>query len=206
MWWEIEDPEERQRAYEEQDIPVCALRDSPEYRLASAANWARVEYAQAKRRRIMAEGKTCAKCGGEIGGAAYRYQPLLQNGYGGTTYRRRPTLDADPICGECAPDWLPELSTRVYTLHMYPHNVQCENCGREVFFVSASERVPAKMRVFCCDDRRTEAKAKRSSARRVEPHTMECEICHTEFSATRSDARTCSPKCRQKAYRQRLRV
>ena len=165
--------------------------------------WAQRQKEYEERRRVIAEGKTCSKCGGDLGTSVYRYTPLLQDGYGGTSYRRKPTIDVDPICEQCAPDWLPELSTRVWKLRMYSHNSPCEECGREVFFVSASKRVPAKMRVFCCDDCKAAAKAKRSSPPRAEPHTMECEICHTEFTATRSDALICSPKCRQKAYRQR---
>jgi len=30
-----------------------------------------------------------------------------------------------------------------------------------------------------------------------------CEVCGEQFTATRRDAKTCSPACKQKAYRQR---
>jgi hypothetical protein len=30
---------------------------------------------------------------------------------------------------------------------------------------------------------------------------MKCQVCRQRFSAERSDARTCSSRCRQRAYR-----
>src|SRR3954453_18885043 len=35
---------------------------------------------------------------------------------------------------------------------------------------------------------------------------VRCSTCRTPFVPSRSDARTCSPACRQKAYRRRLSV
>jgi hypothetical protein len=84
---------------------------------------------------------------------------------------------------------------------MYSHKDECETCGREVFFVSGTEHTPT--RVFCCDDCKTKGATK---SRRSAPHVAVCEVCGEEFTAKRNDAKTCSPKCRQRAYRQRLQV
>jgi hypothetical protein len=159
----------------------------------------RREQKHRERRRIIAEGRTCAKCGGRLGDAVYRYKPLLDGGgYVATTYRRMPTHNVDPICEECAPNWLPELQTRVYKLYMHSHKAPCETCGREVYFVSANKD-EATTRVFCCDDCRDRA----PKSRVVGPHEKVCEVCGEAFEARRSDAKTCSPACRQRAYRQR---
>ncbi len=198
-WWDIEDLEERQKAYEEHFIPPYSVRDDPEeYNRAFRASWELQAYMKAKRRRIIAEGRTCSKCGAELGDTVYRYTPLLERGYGGTRWRTRPTKDQDPICEECAPDWLPELQTRVYRLHMYSHKAPCETCGRGVFFVSESEN-PAG-HVFCSEN----CKHKHKPSER--PRKKTCEVCGSEFVAKRSDARTCSPACRQKSYRKRLQM
>jgi phage N-6-adenine-methyltransferase len=37
-------------------------------------------------------------------------------------------------------------------------------------------------------------------------HRVKCRVCCTRFRPVRVDARTCSPSCRQKAYRRRLSV
>jgi len=39
--------------------------------------------------------------------------------------------------------------------------------------------------------------------KRLEERKKVCEVCGEEFTATRRDAKTCSPRCKQKAYRQR---
>jgi hypothetical protein len=204
-WWEIEDLEERQRAHEERYITPWSVRDDPkEYaRAARAADELRA-YKAAKRRRIIAEGKICSKCGGEIGDTVYRYQPLLERGLHGTRYRTRPTTDANPICEACAPNWLPERLPISYTLYEYPHNVRCETCGRAVIFVSATKE--PRGRVFCSEDCKSERKARKSKGKRLEPHNISCEVCGTEFVAKRSDAKTCSNACRQRQHRQRTRA
>jgi hypothetical protein len=201
--------EERRKADERELAEIMRELNArpPEERRKEEERWRqameRRERERKERRRIIAEGKTCSKCGAELGDAVYRYTPLLERGLGGTRWRSRPTTDQDPICAECAPDWLPELKTMHYTLYMYSHNAQCETCGRDVFFVSPSSEAPPTGRVFCSENCKSERKSK---SKRVEPHNISCEVCGTEFVAKRSNAKTCSPACRQKSYRLRRRL
>jgi hypothetical protein len=209
-WWEIEDLDERERAFDdpENGVNMYELWRSGDTKLYYKVERARSEVWEHKRereRRVRDAGKTCTKCGTELGpdDDVFRYKPLLNNGYGGTTYRYRETTDQPPICVDCAPDWLPVLSNRVYKLRVISHTAPCENCGRSVYFVSGNETTP--QRVYCCEDCKREARAARKSGqrRRVGPQTFTCEVCGESFEARRSDAKTCSSKCRQKAYRKR---
>jgi hypothetical protein len=211
QWWEIEDLDERERAFDdpENHVNMWELWQSGDTKLYYKVERARSEVREHKRereRRVRDAGETCTKCGTELGDDAlvFRYKPLLNNGYGSTTYRYRETTDQPPICVECAPDWLPVLSNRVYNLKMIPHRSDCANCGRSVYFVSGYED-PPKSRVYCCNDckKADRNRRKSGSSRRVGPRTFNCEVCGEEFTSTRSDAKTCSSKCRQKAYRKR---
>jgi predicted nucleic acid-binding Zn ribbon protein len=198
-WWDIEDLEERQRAWEKQGIGPWHIEDPEEKARAQTANSERVDYVLARHRRIVAEGKNCSECGAEIGDTVYRYKPLLEYGQ----YRRMPTTNADPTCEACAPDWLPKLENRVYKIHMYSHRMACELCARGVVFVSASKN-PPRVRVFCSENCRNVHKENKRKARTTGPHKEACGVCGGEFIAKRSDAKTCSPACRQKLYRRRL--
>jgi hypothetical protein len=89
---------------------------------------------------------------------------------------------------------------------MYSHRAPCETCGRDVFFVSPSSEAPPTGRVFCSENCKSERKARERKGKRVESHNISCEVCGTEFVAKRSNAKTCSPACRQKSYRLRQRL
>jgi hypothetical protein len=211
FWW-IEDVEEREKRQQEwwrEYEQKCLWVFDPEEREKRRQEWWR-KYGQKEQWRgaAIATGKTCSECGAGVGSKVYRYKPLLHSRKfsGGTYYRTQPTTDAAPICEECAPDWLPELATRVYKLYMYSHKAPCEACGREVFFVSASEKTWGD--VFCSEGCRQQRREQRRATRglRQRPHEKTCEVCAAEFVAKRSDAKTCSSACRQRAYRKRLQV
>lgn len=69
----------------------------------------------------------------------------------------------------------------------------CEICGRSM---GMEWRMVGTQRWRCSWDCRR--------ARQPRPiYKQTCVICHTAFTARRDDAKTCSPACRQKAYRQR---
>jgi hypothetical protein len=150
----------------------------------------------ATRRRVEAEsrktGKVCAKCGEEISPRpAYRVSE-----YGAPFVM---------MCDECAPEWL--VSGRGKPARTIPevnvHRWDCAGCGRQVVFGMSPHQY--RKRVYCSDECR-EAYARTAKHKRSAPHECSCEVCGTEFVAKRSDAKTCSPACRQKAYRRRLPV
>jgi hypothetical protein len=198
-WWDIDDLEEREAAEKvqrEQGNVLYKIEDQQKYRYAYRRRREIFDYQHKKHRRRIDSGKFCSKCGGEIGDQVFRYEPL----YRGTTVRSTPTNNVDPICENCAPDWLPELSDRVYTIPMNTHMSPCESCGREVFFVSQSDELSDRLRVFCCGD----CKADATTLLRHKPmHEMECDQCGETFKAKRSDAKYCSDMCRMRAYRLR---
>ncbi len=84
--------------------------------------------------------------------------------------------------------------------HGREHEHWCAVCGRR--FIARSERA-----VVCGSD------DCRRAHNRNQPHAVErrlgareksCEICGEPFPASRIDAKTCSPACRQRAYRRRV--
>jgi len=76
---------------------------------------------------------------------------------------------------------------------------QCAECGR----VLSTAKRPHK---FCSDGCRWTFHNRMRRQRRAAGRTKSCVVGGTEFTATRSDASTCSHACKQKAYRQRTRA
>jgi formylmethanofuran dehydrogenase subunit E len=66
---------------------------------------------------------------------------------------------------------------------------------------------PRRSGVFCCDRCRSKWHNRRHSQVRKQQRqrylAKACEVCGEEFTAKRVDAKTCSPACKQKAYRRR---
>jgi hypothetical protein len=58
-------------------------------------------------------------------------------------------------------------------------------------------------RTLCSDPCRRAYQNQVRKERRTEERNKVCEVCGEEFTATRRDAKTCSARCKQKAYRQR---
>jgi hypothetical protein len=75
----------------------------------------------------------------------------------------------------------------------------CGACSRTVFKKTRYTR-----RHFFCS-RKCE-QAYWSLRRRKEMSEKTCEVCSKGFTAKRSDAKTCSAACKQKAYRQRKKI
>jgi hypothetical protein len=97
------------------------------------------------------------------------------------------------LCGSCAPEWLsPDRDDVVTQL--------CANCERHM--VSRLD-LSDLQRTFCSDPCRQEYHNQLRKEKRTEAREKVCEICGEEFTATRRDARTCSDRCKQKAYRRR---
>ena len=87
------------------------------------------------------------------------------------------------------------------TENSFAESGRCEHCGREIRYWDFSQ--PQPIPSACCAECRRLAANKRSpERRRVEHEPMMCAVCGEMFTPARSDANTCSGKCRQKLYRE----
>jgi hypothetical protein len=139
----------------------------------------------AERRRLEAgaqeTAEVCGKCGTTLDGEIYRVSVYGQ---------------FQPMCRDCAPRWMvnrygkPARVIPRQDVYEWP----CASCGRPVVF-SMSDR-QYRQRVYCSNRcRRTYRREE------TEPHQKTCAVCGTGFTAKRSDAKTCSAKCRQRLHR-----
>jgi hypothetical protein len=115
-----------------------------------------------------------------------------------------PRYERAVLCGSCAPEWLSQERSDVVTQ-------LCAHCERPMV---SRLKLSELGNVFCSypckrayyDRLREEKKAeKRKNEKTAEKRKKVCEVCSEEFTATRQDAKTCSPGCKQKAYRRRKR-
>lgn len=106
------------------------------------------------------------------------------------------------VCRECAPEHTRKPEDTFYEGEWFTIYAPepCEVCGRPVVWL----HYPDWRLLRCCSSRcdhrrynRARDEAAAAARRKV------CEVCGSEFVATRADAKTCSPKCRQAAYRRR---
>jgi hypothetical protein len=97
------------------------------------------------------------------------------------------------LCETCAPEWLSSERDDVVTQ-------LCAYCERPmVSRLSLSEL----QRTLCSDPCRGAYQNQVRKEKRAEERKKACEVCDEEFTATRRDSKTCSDRCRQKAYRRR---
>jgi hypothetical protein len=96
-----------------------------------------------------------------------------------------------PLCAEC---WYPHSEGLEASLE------ECDTCGRKGYFYVA----PGRPR-FCCARCKSAYYNSIRNARSAESAARQksCQVCGALFTAKRNDAKTCSPKCKQKAYRLR---
>jgi hypothetical protein len=78
----------------------------------------------------------------------------------------------------------------------------CDACGRPVVW-RATGRDRYRRHVFCCERCRWTYHNGVRNERNARAREKVCEVCGEGFTATRRDAKTCSPPCKQKAYRRR---
>ena len=152
-------------------------------------------------RAALSEAKICGCCGKEI--ATHREVFL-----GRRTHRCPPPIgrwghgSAIVPFGACC---IPSLNGFI---ELGP----CGGCGRHVWLRASRAGIrhgfyQSRRRYAYCSERckqavyAAEGKAKRT--RRRAARKSQCVACGKEFSLGRSDARTCSSACRQRAYRQR---
>jgi predicted nucleic acid-binding Zn ribbon protein len=78
----------------------------------------------------------------------------------------------------------------------------CETCARPMYldgYHSFHRRRPLTCSYQCSYRRKLKHQSER---KRVEHEPITCAVCGEMFTPTRSDAKTCSGKCRQKLYRE----
>jgi hypothetical protein len=92
-----------------------------------------------------------------------------------------------------------KVSGRVWPTRQGP----CPGCGRQVHLVDSYT-----CRYFCSDRCRNKVYGARYRELNPRPKKcrvfIQCVVCGENFAPRRADAKTCSPACRQKAYRKRV--
>lgn len=132
-----------------------------------------VEPRQVIARAAARHGLWCGLCAVDLGAEVYRSRIP----FAGTTV---------PVCLDCEPYRMPGGFVGVCS------------CGRKVYGFHI-----ARTRIYCCTDHRADQVNAARRARRARRRGRSCATCGTFFVPPRSDGWYCSPKCRQKAYRQR---
>ena len=136
-------------------------------------------------------GQSCGSCGRALAPDEPVWVVPLRAGYDPRT--RSPMRWKAPICGGCA-------GPRAHDRLRFRHPEPCDGCGRDV--TSPHERRHRRWVVCsqrCAWTARNRLRAEAAAAARAK----RCAVCGREFEAGRRDALTCSPACRQKAYRRR---
>jgi hypothetical protein len=145
--------------------------------------------------------RTCGFCGRELsskepaylGAKVYVGMRPLSWHYGRKPQVGKPLYVDTVLCSSCAPEWLsPERDDVVMQL--------CAHCERPM--VSPLD-LCALRRTFCSDRCEEAYREELREEKKAEARKKVCEVCGEEFTATRRDAKTCSARCKQKAYRQR---
>jgi hypothetical protein len=171
--------------------------------------------AEAKRRiEASRKGGACGKCGRtlEDDEAVYTKCRTYAGIAGGLMSRPGPRFDNVTACQECAPKGMvdPEAHDE-YTVGERTVRVRvgqpvmelpCATCERPVVEKLTNRR---HYRFFCCYRCEYTYHNHRRSQRDEHLRQKVCEVCSKEFTATRAHTKTCSPACKQKAYRQRRR-
>jgi hypothetical protein len=98
------------------------------------------------------------------------------------------------LCGSCAPEWLSPARDDV-TMQL------CAHCERPMVLRLILSNLK---RMYCSGACGAAYHNQLRKEKKAEEHKKVCEVCGEEFTTTQN-AKTCSPRCRQKAYRRRTR-
>ena len=169
-------------------------------------------------RRIEAakKGGACGGCGRalEDGETVYAKCRVYAGMWGRLTPRPGPRFEAAPVCEGCAPKYMStplsssfetQIDAKGSTVRLYYDadvaEMPCATCQRPVRHGRTARWQP---RVYCCYRCEYTYHNRRRAERDEHLRQKVCEVCSEEFTATRAHAKTCSPACKQKAYRQRV--
>jgi predicted nucleic acid-binding Zn ribbon protein len=85
-----------------------------------------------------------------------------------------------------------------YCQPSYQYKMQCDYCGTE--FETFNYR-----KKYCCENCTNQAGIKNRKERKAQARKRKCQVCGEMFIPPRNDAKFCSDKCKQAAYRNRKR-
>jgi hypothetical protein len=169
------------------------------------------------KRRIEAskKGGACGGCGRALkdGETVYARCRVYAGMAGGLMSRPGPRFEAVSVCEGCAPKYMSaplsssfetQIDAKGSTVRTYygagVAEMPCATCQRPVRHKRTARWQP---RVYCCYRCEYTYHNRRRSQRDEHLRQKTCEVCSEEFTATRAHAKTCSPACKQKGYRQR---
>jgi hypothetical protein len=105
-------------------------------------------------------------------------------------------------CEECAPAYRKrEVKDRSYLSRFA--EMTCATCNRTVVVKKSGRGARRWAAAFCCERCQWTFYNTERNERAARTREKTCEACGEAFTATRRDAKTCSPACKQKAYRLR---
>jgi hypothetical protein len=149
---------------------------------------------EAKRRvEASKKGEAYGGCGralkdGETVYAKCRVYAGMEGGLGCQPYTR---FENASVCEGCVPKSMVQLGDQ-----------PCSTCERPIVY-KPTRRGSVARRVFCSYRCQYTFHNRRRSERDQGLREKVCEVCSKEFTATRAHAKTCSPACKQRAYRER---
>jgi hypothetical protein len=167
------------------DGGTFATRNAPEYEAWHAAR--RQAFRDGRQRHWRARrGESCGSCGRDLDQHATVWRAQVCVGAHGDN----PVYWMTILCRACRP------SSREWH---HPHT--CDTCGRAVVVEVRGSR--SRRHVFCCERCASRWHNEQRNQRARQARERTCPICGRAFVGSRRDASTCSPACRQKAFRLR---
>jgi hypothetical protein len=145
---------------------------------------------------------------GDICGECGRALAADEHGYRGVTYVGFASLAGKPkysdavLCAACAPEYLVNSRPGSDGFHIFAHE-PCDVCGRVIVARTTRGMWHRRRHVFCSERCEWTCHNTARNERAARAREKVCEVCGQSFTATRRDAKTCSPACKQKAYRRR---
>jgi predicted nucleic acid-binding Zn ribbon protein len=187
---------------------VYARREARE---TQARHGRSLEEAEALWKQASRTAALCAECFEPLAAGATVTMERRRIGSGNRAYLLRV-----PVCVTC---WLidvqrrnePELWHR-WSRHLREQaetdrieRCRCEHCARPMRVYRAKPWTPVPRTARCCCEecQRAMLNARSRERRRVQHEPTRCEVCGASFVPTRADARACSNRCRQAAFRSR---
>ncbi len=148
----------------------------------------------------MKTGGMCGECGRALEADEMSYRGVTYTGF--AALAGKPKYSDAVLCKACAPEYLvnsrPDSAGNIVIAHE-----PCEGCRRVVVFRTTWGMWHRRRYVFCSKRCQWTHHNTVRNERNARAREKVCEVCEAPFTASRRDARTCSPACKQRAYRLR---